>query len=121
MKKEDLVQGKIYRHPLFNFDIHFDFNSQFIWVDSFKKRRVVSLFDYDIEQLTEVKKIKVECDVWINVDDSEGPDCEHKIDEIFNLCTDEYIYFDEESAHSSAYSYHKTKKLKATFEEVDDE
>lgn len=123
MRKEHLVVGKKYRHPLFNFDLIFDGffgDLRFIWKDEFKIIRVVNLFYYDLEQLTEVhEKIKVKCNVWIKVDSSEPePDPDSKIDKIFGVYTDNAIYFEKPNP---ILCFNEVRKFKATFEEVDDE
>jgi hypothetical protein len=119
MKKEDLIQGKKYRHPSFNFDLHFDFNSNFIWVDTHGLRRMISLMDYDLEQLTEIRKIKVECDIWLCVDPSHGPTS--SMDKIFGIYTDDEVYFEKDNAEYKLGDTEEIKKFRATFEEVDDD
>jgi hypothetical protein len=130
MRKEDLVEGKKYRHPEFNVDLTFCFYSldgQYLCFtgqrnDGFTIVSNLTLLTCELDALMLVReKIKVECDVWINVIEGIKPDVGY-LDEIIGVCTDGYIFSSKKRALNSCHGEVCLKpiKLKATFEEVDD-
>lgn len=116
MKKENLVEGKTYRHPDFKSDLFYVGDGVFQTYYGALKAN-----DSTVAPLTEVReKIKVECEVWINVD-SKGSIVEERLmDKTFRLDTCGDIYFSKHQANDNRYENYKPIRLKATFEEVDD-
>jgi hypothetical protein len=134
MEKKDLVKGKKYRHPLFNFDLSYGGDCK-DYVYFYRNREngtctSITLDKDEQKQLTKVReKIKIECDVWINVNPA-GDDFRTNtlMDKTFNLDTFGYIYLEESSAindgppsYSELRKKYKPMKFKATFEEVDND
>jgi hypothetical protein len=112
IEKPGLIVGKQYKHPGLDFLLTYRGS---LWFDS--PVGFVFLNESNIEKLTEAKeKIKAECDVWIRVRTDVPPD-DHVLDKAFGLLTGGRLHIEKPCPSD----WYKVVKLKATFEEIDDE
>jgi hypothetical protein len=119
-KKTGLISGKKYNHPEIGENMYFSHEID----DCLYFRGFVVKKDFiDFNLFEEVReKIKATCDAWIAVGKTEKPSKDCIYDKVFNVYTTAEIYLLKEIAESRLINERfELIKLKATFEEVDDE